>query len=71
MGNWAMINYFTQDFNNYLRMNILCDKLLAMVAPTIKKQDTVIRKTISVDERFKVTLRFLATGRSYTDLQYS
>jgi hypothetical protein len=30
-----------------------------------------MRQSISPHERLTVTLRYLATGRSYTDLQYS
>ncbi|KAJ8882316.1 hypothetical protein PR048_014118, partial [Dryococelus australis] len=35
------------------------------------KQDTCMRKAISPHERRTVTLRFLATGRSYKDLEYT
>lgn len=56
---------------NFLRMS---DEdfhfLLNLIAPMISKQDTVMRKAISAKERFLVTLRFLATGESYEDLQY-
>lgn len=48
------------DFNN----------LLDLVTPSIKKQDTKFRESISPDERLTVTLRFLATGDSYMSLQY-
>lgn len=61
-----------EEFRNYLRMSqTLYNNLLHLVTPKLEKQDTVMRKAISVDERLKVTLRYLATGRSYTDLQYS
>lgn len=46
-------------------------ELLSMVTPIIKKEDTVMRKSISAHERLSVTLRFLATGRSYKDLKFS
>lgn len=60
------------DFRNYLRMDedtyVL---LLSLVSNTIQKQDTVMKKSISPHERLTATLRSLATGRSYTDLQHS
>uniref|UniRef100_A0A1X7U532 Transposase Helix-turn-helix domain-containing protein n=1 Tax=Amphimedon queenslandica TaxID=400682 RepID=A0A1X7U532_AMPQE len=40
------------------------------VSPLIKRQDTVMRQAISPGERLAVTLRFLATGESYSILQY-
>lgn len=46
-------------------------KLLSMVAPLIQKQDTIMRISICPHERLAVTLRFLATGRSYEDLKYT
>lgn len=60
------------DFRNYLRMDEeTYSLLLSLVSNTIQKQNTVMRKCISPHERLTATLRFLATGRSYTDLQYS
>lgn len=60
------------DFKNYLRMDSDCfNELLGMVAPYIAKQDTVMRESISPQERLVATLRFLATGREYEDLKYS
>lgn len=44
--------------------------LLNAIAPMISKQDTVMRKSISAIQRFVVTLRFLASGETYEDLQY-
>ncbi|XP_048252576.1 protein ANTAGONIST OF LIKE HETEROCHROMATIN PROTEIN 1-like [Haliotis rufescens] len=37
----------------------------------IKRQDTRLRKSISPRERLAVTLRYLATGESFTSLSYN
>ncbi len=56
---------------NFLRMsNADFNFLLNSIAPLISKNDTRLRKAISAKERFMVTLRFLASGESYDDLQY-
>jgi len=60
------------DFKNYLRLDSEdFDYLLKIVGPAIKKQDTVMRESITSEERLVATLRFLATGRSYEDLKFS
>ncbi|KAM4044853.1 uncharacterized protein ACNLHF_008739 [Anomaloglossus baeobatrachus] len=60
------------DFRNYLRMSESSfSYLLEKVRPYIQRNNTVMRQAVPVDERLGVTLRFLATGRSLTDLQYS
>lgn len=60
------------DFRNYLRMeNHTFYELLNLVKPFIEKQNTVMRESISAEERLVATLRFLATGRSYEDLKFS
>jgi hypothetical protein len=41
------------------------------VAPHISKQNTIMRDAISAEERLTITLRFLATGRSYEDLKFT
>ena len=46
-------------------------KLLQHITPLMKRQDTVMRKSISPHERLTVTLRFLATGRNYEDKKFS
>ena len=43
-------------------------ELLSILDPVLKKQDTVLRQSISSHERLTATLRFLATGCSYEDL---
>ncbi|RVE48412.1 hypothetical protein evm_006973 [Chilo suppressalis] len=66
------LTFYPKDYRNYLRMD---EKtyltLLSKVTPLIKKQDTIMRTAISPHERLTVTLRFLATGRTYECLKYS
>lgn len=60
------------DFKNYLRMeNHTFYELLNMVRPFIEKQNTMMRESISAEERLVATLRFLATGRSFEDMKFS
>ncbi|GBP60237.1 hypothetical protein EVAR_44612_1 [Eumeta japonica] len=66
------LKFTLKDYKNYLRMDEkLYLKLLSLVTPVIQRQDTVMRKAISAHERLSVTLRFLATGRTYECLKYS
>lgn len=61
-----------KDYQNYVRMNEETYlKLLSLVTPIIQKEDTIMRNSISAHERLMVTLRFLATGRSYECLKFS
>ncbi|KAG4065527.1 hypothetical protein HA402_013297 [Bradysia odoriphaga] len=43
-------------------------QLLEMVEPYIRKQDTVMRKSISPEKRLAITLKYLATGESFYSL---
>jgi hypothetical protein len=45
--------------------------LFHLVAPHIRKNDNAMRRAFTPHERLSVTLRFLATGRSYEDLKFS
>ncbi|XP_063231370.1 uncharacterized protein LOC134535920 [Bacillus rossius redtenbacheri] len=64
--------YDTESFRNFVRMNgALFDELLGRVCPIIQKQNTVMREAIKPRDRLAVTLRYLATGCTYKDLQYS
>ena len=56
-------------FQNFFRMTRTDFKtLLQMIGADICKSDTKFRQSISVTERLGVTLRFLATGDSYSSL---
>lgn len=59
----------TDEWKNYMRMDkYLFTALLQEIEARIKKQDTFCRKAIPPAERLAVTIRFLATGESYTSL---
>ncbi|XP_026482095.1 uncharacterized protein LOC113389257 [Ctenocephalides felis] len=70
-----LLNEFKEaprDWHNYLRMDEETYlKLLKMVSPLIRRQDSIMRKAISPHEKLTATLRFLATGRSYEDLKFT
>ncbi|KAL4084072.1 hypothetical protein QTP88_029388 [Uroleucon formosanum] len=46
------------------------EHLLSKIGPIIMKEDTNMRKAIPVQERLAITLRFLASGDSFTSLSY-
>ncbi|CAH2006369.1 unnamed protein product [Acanthoscelides obtectus] len=58
-------------YKNFTRMTPTdFENLLQRIGPHISKQETYFRTPISAQDRLAVTLRFLATGDSYTSLQY-
>lgn len=58
-------------FQNFFRMkHSEFEKLLQMIGSKIAKIDTTFRQSIPANKRLAVTLRFLATGDSYTSLGY-
>ena len=60
------------DYKNYYRMNQrLFDTLLSKITPYLSRRDTVMRDCLSVEARFVLTLRFLATARNFEDLMFS
>ena len=44
------------------------EELLVLIAPAIKKQDTVMRSSISCKTKLHITLRFMASGDSFHSL---
>ena len=59
-------------FRTFCRMSYSdFDALINLVGPRISKKDTSFRKAIPVAERLAVTLRFLASGDSFTSLSFS
>ncbi|XP_050058028.1 uncharacterized protein LOC126550459 [Aphis gossypii] len=58
-------------FKNFIRMSTTdFESLLEVIGPKIGKDTTHLRETIPINVRLAVTLRFLATGDSYTSLMY-
>ena len=60
-----------EDYKNFLRMDHdAFVNLLTMVTPLIEKINTQLRDAIPASERLSSTLRFLATGESFEDLNF-
>ncbi|XP_069593340.1 uncharacterized protein [Ranitomeya imitator] len=60
---------YQDKFTAFCRLSIPAfDQLLSVVRAELTYEDTVMRKSISAEERLLITLRFLATGESYTSL---
>lgn len=58
-------------FVHYFRMpEELFDKLVTNLEPLIRKEDTNMRAAVDVKTRLGVTLRYLATGASMSNLHY-
>jgi hypothetical protein len=54
-------------YKNFLRMSTdMFEELRDKISPIISKRDTHFRRSISIEERLSLTLRFLATGKYYT-----
>ncbi|CAH1995737.1 unnamed protein product [Acanthoscelides obtectus] len=59
-------------FLNYFRMSVSSfDELLQRVQTQLQRQDTNMRNCIQPEQMLAVTLRYLASGCSFTDLYYS
>ncbi len=60
-----------RSYRNLLRMDAdKFDELLSMVGPYIQKLDTKMRRALPAQLKLEVTLRFLATGDSFSTLAY-
>jgi hypothetical protein len=58
-------------FKNFCRISASdFEYLLTVIGPKISKRDTNCRSAVPVRDRLAITLRFLATGDSYTSLMY-
>ena len=60
------------EYQKFLRMSPeIFNELLEKVEPLITKENTVMRDAIPAKVKLAATLRYLATGASHSDLQYS
>lgn len=60
-----------QSFKNFVRMDVkIFDSLVGIVERDLQRQDTHLRKSVTVREKLAATLRFLSTGESYKSLEY-
>ncbi|XP_056397868.1 uncharacterized protein LOC130293341 isoform X2 [Hyla sarda] len=60
-----------EKFRDFLRMSVESfDVLLQQVKTRIQCQDNQLRRRVSPEERLIVTLRFLATGESFSSLNF-
>lgn len=57
-------------FQNFVRLTKSDFELLRLVAPKISKKDTNYLAAISPSIKLAVTLKYLATGDSFTSLMY-
>ncbi|XP_046841072.1 uncharacterized protein LOC124435166 [Xenia sp. Carnegie-2017] len=61
-----------EQFNLYFRMSPqIFDELLALVGPSLRRQDTQMRQSVGPAERLAITLRRLATGDSPQSIAFA
>ncbi|KAF0713787.1 protein ANTAGONIST OF LIKE HETEROCHROMATIN PROTEIN 1-like [Aphis craccivora] len=70
-----MLRYLNNEpsgkFENFCRMSASdFEYILNKIGPVITKLDTNLRKAIPAQERFAITLRFLASGDSCVSFSY-
>ncbi|CAH2088918.1 unnamed protein product [Euphydryas editha] len=59
-------------FHTYFRMSLhKFNELVQIMQPYIKREDTLFRKAIGVEEKLMVTMRYLATGDSFKTIAES
>ncbi|XP_066258019.1 uncharacterized protein [Euwallacea similis] len=67
----SMVEEKNGHFRNFVRMSSVdFNLLLESIRDDISRNDTRFRKAVTAEERLAITLRYLATGDSYTSLQY-
>ncbi|KAM4045383.1 uncharacterized protein ACNLHF_009211 [Anomaloglossus baeobatrachus] len=65
------LRHYPDKFFSYCRLTVESfDYLLNILRPHLQHQDTWMRLSISPEERFMATLRFLATGQSFSALHF-
>lgn len=63
--------YNDKKYRNYMRMTLDdFEFILHLVTPIIRRQDTVMRRSVQPHTRLALTLRYLGTGEEYSSLEY-
>ncbi|CAH1972426.1 unnamed protein product [Acanthoscelides obtectus] len=63
---------YPDKFFNYVRMSMRSfDELLTLCRYDLLKQDTILRKSVSPEEKLFVTLRYFASGCTMRELHYN
>ena len=69
---WELHREDRKGFKTFIRITAtFFEEMVERITPAVIKQDTKLRKPLPVGLKLAVTLRFLATGNSYTSLGFS
>ena len=69
---WELHREDYKGFRTFIRITPdFFEEMVERITPAVIKQDTRLRKALPVGLKLAVTLRFLATGNSYTSLGFS
>ena len=69
---WELHREDHKGFKTFIRISpAFFEQMVVNITPALRKQQTRLRKPIPVGLKLAVTLRFLATGNSYTSLAFS
>ncbi|GFY77097.1 DDE Tnp4 domain-containing protein [Trichonephila inaurata madagascariensis] len=61
----------SESYRRFLRMDVSTfEELVALVSPSIERNNTSMREAILAAERIVLTLRYLATGETQSSLSY-
>lgn len=62
----------SSEYKNFLRMDEgMFSTILSSIRTDIEKNSTMMRNSISPEEKLSIALRFLATGESFQELDFS
>ncbi|KAM3918743.1 uncharacterized protein RB166_013520 isoform 2-T2 [Leptodactylus fuscus] len=68
---YGELRQHSEKFHDYLRMSIPSfDELLRRLSTRLQRQDTHLRRSVTPEERLVVTLRYLATGESFSSMHF-